>query len=72
MGHSSCGLSEERDQEGPHEGSETGKYGDTRRINGVRAPEEVGGEKTGKGREEGGEISLMYTQSQEGRARPCK
>lgn len=59
MGHSSCGLSEESDQEGLHKGSETGKSQGTRGRNGVRAPEEVGGGKSGKGREEEGEISLM-------------
>lgn len=36
VGHSSCGLSEERDQERPHEGSEAGGR---RREEGVQGEE---------------------------------
>lgn len=76
MSHSSYELSEERDQKGPHEESETGRrgrgLGRARGRTGVRAPDGVGGEKSVKGREEGGEISLMCTQSQRGTTEPCE
>lgn len=68
MNHSSCGVSEERDQERPHEGSEAGRRrrgrGRPGERNRVRAPEEVGENKGERAGRKGEGICMMCTQSQ--------